>query len=50
MKTSSLNLIYNLYNQNKKLLNPNWGEIYKLAHFGLVTSYGDIDLGEHWLR
>ena len=21
-----------------------------LTHWGLVTSYGDIDLGQHWLR
>ena len=23
---------------------------YKLKHFDIVTSYGDIDLGQHWLR
>ena len=21
-----------------------------LTHYGLVTSYGDIELGQHWLR
>ena len=25
-----------------------WGET--LTHWGLVTSFGDIDLGQHWLR
>ena len=23
--------------------------IYSLTHFGLLTKYGDIDLGQHWL-
>ena len=22
----------------------------RLTHWGLVTSFGDIDLGQHWLR
>ena len=25
-------------------------ETMKLTHCGLVTSYGDRDLGQHWLR
>ena len=24
--------------------------VFRLTHRGLVTTYGDIDLGQHWLR
>ena len=27
-----------------------WLQIVFLTHCGLVTTYGDIDLGQHWLR
>ena len=28
----------------------NMASVCLLTHCGLVTSYGDMDLGEHWLR
>ena len=24
--------------------------LFTLTHYGLVTSYGDMDVGKHWLR
>ena len=48
-------LMYDLTrNLNEKIIfsatqNNNCSFLY-LTHWGLVTSYGDRDLGQHWLR
>ena len=31
------------------IITPGWGSLI-LTHWGLVMPYGDIDLGQHWLR
>ena len=35
---------------NSKLQIKEFPTISDLTHCGLVTSYGDRDLGQHWLR
>ena len=37
---------------NRVKLNPNLVQVRDewLTHCGLVTSYGDRDIGQHWLR
>ena len=40
-------LIYNKILHNKLFMSY---DVIKLTHWGLVTPYGDKNLGQHWLR